>query len=243
MPLPLSSVAGAVSRFSTACILRSVLPARQQMLRIKRAATNPIQAFSCLSSRLAPTITGQGLVPRGHPAGTERVVGAAVLGAVLHRHISSHLKKSATEAPIAESMTEPYGELIRSMQADLLKLDFIKVQENKYSMLFSDGSIKLELAITDRFFHPCLSAILIKNNGDHHHLAVLREALNSPETRQEEMEARNTIMEQHGMWKADTPKELNDKGERACLLLDLKQTVSFLALYKKIAAQQSLDLD
>lgn len=230
MLLPLSRTSDALLRLKTCNVSPLMSPPRPYLFGIKHPVTNQVRAFSRVS---AASITPAGIIALIATTGTDRLVGTTILNAVQRRSIGTQLNRSSDKPTPSASMTGFHGTLIRSMQPQFLKIGFIKIHENKHSITFSDTMLKVELAVTDRLFHPELTIHLIKGNGENHCLKVLREALSSPEIREKEMQARHTLMEKYGMWKTDTPPAVSATGDRACLLLSLKQSIQFLGTHKK----------
>ena len=235
MLLPLGRTFGTVLQSTTCPISTLGTPLYPG---VKHLLMNQMRTFSRAS---APSSASTRLIGLIAMAGTERLAGPTILNAVHCRHVSTELRKSSEPALQPASMQGLHGTLIRSMQPQFLKIGFSKIQENEYSITFSDTMLKVELAVTDRHFHPELTIHLIKGNGEHHCLTVLREALSSPEIKEKEMQARHSLMEKYGMWKTDTPASVSTAGDRACLLLSLKHSIQFLGAHKKTLSLSSHD--
>ena len=152
----------------------------------------------------------------------------ALLHTTLRRNVCHFLKQPADKEPLATPMMEPYRQIFRLLQPDLLKIGFIKIHEDDHVITFSNGTTRVEFTVTDRHYHPALAGYLINRQGDHFSLSGLRDRLNSPVTKKKEFDAWKALNEKYGLWDSSTPKAMRDKGYRACVSLDMKQTIAFL---------------
>lgn len=217
------------------CVLPPVVPA---LATLKSAGCAGVRTTSGAAHRIIisprfPSLLGQ-KVAHG-------LVGATVLNTVLRRQLSSLSITSASKEPRFDPLIEPYGAVIRSMQADFLKIGFIKTDEDSNSITFSNGKTKFQLAVTDSHYHPSLVGVFTNNHGAYHRLSSLTAKLNDPETRLKEFEALNDLRKFYGLWKSDTPTALKNEGDRALLRLSLKQTIKFLDTYRQTLSELNPD--
>lgn len=228
MPIPASTVSGTMCRTLT----RHVLPSLHHRL-----------TGFCTGTRASAGLimTAPGLLCLFGKSDTSRLVGATLLNSVLRRSSCNFLTKSSDAVLLSVAMIEPWATLIRTIQPDLLKTGFIKIHENEHVMTFTDGTNKVDFTVTDRHFHPTLVGYFITRNGEHFSLASLRDKLNSPETRKQEFLAVRAVNEQYGLWDCNTPQAIRDEGYRAGVLLNLKQTVTFLEQHKQTLAEFGMD--
>ena len=222
MPVSANRLTGMLTRHLPAHLARS-------------AAQFPVMPNRNLTSLSGTACNTQTTLSLCGKTGADRLVGASLLHGLLRRTFSG-----LTSARF-ERMMEPYGTVLRSMQADFLKIGFFKIHEDEYAMLFSDGTSKVELAVTDRHYHPSLAALYANKKGAYHRLAILADKMNSPEIKKQEFEDRNAVMEKYGLNSSDTPKTMLDHGYTASLRLSMQQLITFLATHK--AALQALEPD
>jgi len=230
MPITVRTASGTIG----AILMRGIAPVRSPPLH---RSTN---FFSTGASTAGPTIAPPRVLALFGRTGMHRLVGATLLNSVLRRN-TCHLLKSAHACGPRISMVEPYGTLIGTIQPDLLKLGFIKVHENEHTMTFADGTSKVDFTVTDRHYHPVLTVYFINRNGEHFNLDSLRDKLNSSQTKKQDVAAFRAMNEKYGLWDCTTPQATREQGYRAGVLLNLKQTVTFLEEHKQILAEFGRD--
>jgi len=158
---------------------------------------------------------------------TGRLIGPVVLHSVLRRPICGISKR---ETPPAKTMIEPYAAAIRSLEPEMWKLGYMKIHEEQFLTLFSDGLYKIAIRRNPK--EPQNEYFIDRNNCAHS-IRRLKFQFNSDAENQLEAAARHALIEKYGLLNNDTPTAIAAKGIRACAVFDLTQSIKFLETHQE----------
>jgi len=157
----------------------------------------------------------------------EKILGPLILRYVIGRHYSvTRAMTSGEGATPFETMNEPYGSIIDSLQSKFQRAGLIRVQQDKLSVTFSDGTRKLQI-VTDPDTLPSETGYFIDIKGRRHSIGVLQKQFN-PEVFYQELGDLKSILERFGVEDVGLSQAAKDDGIRDYLSLSFRQMINFM---------------
>jgi len=157
----------------------------------------------------------------------EKILGPLILRYVISRHYSvTRAMTSADGTAPFETMNEPYGSIIESLQPKFLRAGLIKIHQDKVSVTFSDGTRRLQI-ITDPDTLPSESGYFVDKCGRRHCIGVLQKQFN-PEAFFKELGDLKNILDRFGVEDIGKSQAAKDDGIRDYLSLSFRQMINFM---------------
>lgn len=128
-------------------------------------------------------------------------------------------------------MIEPYAAIVNSFLGGFSKLGFSKLQESDYLIVFSDGRNAVEI-ITEKYYHPSLTARLVDENGAKFSVRIVREILAPDQLRKDSSEL-DAIKLQYHLDDSGNDKNTREQGIAAYVQLAIAHLLDFLSSYEK----------